>query len=77
MLQKLGDHIAACLERAAAAEQRAARLAGPELKAEHIAMAKQWAYLARSYEFVASLERFLLDAEQHRVGIPPEPPSVD
>jgi hypothetical protein len=75
MLQKLNDHIRACLERAAAAEERAARETDPELKAEHLAMAKQWSYLARSYEFVESLERFLLDTERAKRAAP-EPPAL-
>jgi hypothetical protein len=76
MLRKVGDHIVGCLERAAAAEQRAARTTDPELKAHHFAMAKQWSFLARSYEFAESLERFLLDSERNTNGLPPEPPLI-
>jgi hypothetical protein len=76
MLQKLGDRIAACLQRAAAAEQRAAETVDPIVKADHLDVAKQWANLARSYQFVESLERFLLDAEKHRQP-PSEPPGFE
>ena len=61
MLQKLGDHIEACLKRAAIAEQRASDVTDPALKADYLALARQWTHLARSYEFSESLERFLLD----------------
>jgi hypothetical protein len=77
MLQKLGDHIANCRKRAELAEERAATSTDSMLKADHLAMAKQWLYLARSYEFVESLERFLLDAERHKNVMPPDPPKLD
>jgi hypothetical protein len=32
------------------------------IKAEFLKMAKRWSHLARSYEFVEMVERFLLDA---------------
>ena len=66
MLQKLADHIKACFDRAAEAEELAAKTAKPTLKAEHLEMAKRWMHLARSYEFVESLERFLLDSQKER-----------
>ena len=61
MLQKLEDHIKACLKRGADAERRAAEVTDPNLKADSLALAAQWTHLARSYEFSESLERFLLD----------------
>jgi hypothetical protein len=66
VLQRLGDHIAECLARAAAAEDRAASATDPELKADHLAIAERWRYLAQSYEFAERLRRFLLHAERHR-----------
>jgi hypothetical protein len=76
MLQRLGDHIAACLQLAAAAEQRAAEATDPRLRVDNERMAASWRHLARSYEFVESLERFLLDAE--RVKAPqPKAPAAD
>ena len=37
-------------------------------------MAKSWRHLARSYQFVESLERFLLDSDKARSARPPEAP---
>jgi hypothetical protein len=71
MLQKLGDHIADCLERASAAEQRGKETADPALRADNERMAASWRHLARSYEFVESLERFLLDTQRAKAR-PPE-----
>jgi hypothetical protein len=42
MLQKLGDHIAACLQRAADAEQRAAEATDPKLRTDNEVMAASW-----------------------------------
>jgi hypothetical protein len=67
MLQKLGGHIAACDERAADCRRRAAQTADPEGKAEHLKFERSWTHLARSYEFVESLERFLLSAHKSRI----------
>jgi hypothetical protein len=47
MPQKLGDHIATALERAAAAEQRAREVINPELRLENKRMAESWRLLAR------------------------------
>jgi hypothetical protein len=77
MLQKLGDHIEACLKRAAIAEQRAAEVTDPALKADYLALARQWTHLARSYEFSESLERFLLDAQKAKDAVRPEPPDAE
>jgi hypothetical protein len=73
MLQRLADHIAACLDRAAAAEQRAAESADNPLRRDNEQMAASWRHLARSYECVESLERFLLDAEKLKNAKQPEP----
>lgn len=62
MLLRLTDHIRACYARAARAEE-AARL-DPSARSHHLEMAKRWAHLARSYEFVESLERFLLNLDK-------------
>lgn len=62
MLLLLSEHIRACYERAAQAEV-AARL-DPSAQSHHLEMAKRWTYLARSYEFVESLERFLLELDK-------------
>jgi hypothetical protein len=76
LLQKLGDHIKACIENAAKAEQRAAEVADPALKADYLALAAQWTHLARSYEFAESLERFLLDSQKAKDALRPAPPET-
>ena len=76
LLQKLGDHIEACLKRAASAERRAAEVTDPGLKADYLALAAQWTHLARSYEFSESLERFLLDSQKAKDALRPSPPEA-
>lgn len=77
MLLKLSGHISNCLERAANAEQRALQATDPVLRTDNEMLAASWRHLARSYQFVESLERFL--TEKARNGdeiVPPEMPSV-
>jgi hypothetical protein len=74
MLQKLGDHITNCLARAEAAERRGLEISDPEFKAETGRMAKAWRHLARSYEFIESLERFLLDGYAAKNALPAQLP---
>jgi hypothetical protein len=40
-------------------------------------MAQSWRRLARSFQFVESLEQFLLDSQRHRDLLAPRPPSLD
>jgi hypothetical protein len=61
MLQRLRDHIATCLDRALDADQRAEQTRDPATKHEYSQLARSWRHLARSYQFVESLESFLLD----------------
>lgn len=63
MLRKLDDHITNCLDRAAEARRRAEETAGLEQKAECLRLERSWIRLARSYEFVESLENFLLSTD--------------
>ena len=69
MLQKLSGQITDCWARAEEAEQRALDATDPALRAGHESIARTWRHLARSYEFVQSLERFLLDAERAKVAL--------
>ena len=62
MLQKLSQHIAACYERAGNCKQRAEEAADSAMKTELLDLESSWTHLARSYEFVESVERFLLSA---------------
>jgi len=64
MLQKLSDHIADCLAQANIAELRASEASNEILRSDYDRLAKTWRHLASSYQFVESLERFLLDAER-------------
>ena len=70
MLQRLSDHIQACYQRAAEAEELAAR-ANTELKSHYLDAAQRWTYLAKSYEFTERLERFLLEVDKNG----PTPPA--
>lgn len=74
MLQKLDEHIANALERAAAADRRARDANDPQLRLDNERMADSWRLLARSFEFVESLEQFLIDAQKGRNVPPPKPP---
>jgi hypothetical protein len=73
MLQKLGDHIANCLAQANIAELRASETSNETLRSDYERLARTWRHLASSYQFVESLERFLLDADKARRALPPEP----
>jgi hypothetical protein len=66
VLQKLGEHIAEALEHAAAADQRAASVTDPELRLDNERMARTWRLIARTFQFVESLEQFLLDAQKNK-----------
>jgi len=80
MLQKLGDHIAACRDRANTCIAASTTEADARIRTQLLALAQQWEHVAKTYEFVASLERFLLDQQNHALPIhverlPKEPPS--
>lgn len=75
MLQRLGDHVENCLAWARDAERRAAEPSNEALRADNKRMARTWRHLASSYQFVETLERFLLDAEKAKHARPPDPPS--
>jgi hypothetical protein len=77
VLQKLGEHIANALERAAAAERRAVDATDSELRLDNERMADSWRLLARSFQFVESLQNFLVDSQMQRDLLPPEPPSSE
>jgi hypothetical protein len=64
MLQKLDHRIGDCLEQAAACRQRAEQATDAALKSDLLEMEVRWTKLARSYELVESMERFLLSAHR-------------
>ena len=72
VLLKLSGHISNCLERAANAERRARDAADPAIRSDNEMLAQSWRHLARSYEFVESLERFLSDTARIKDAVPPE-----
>src|SRR5262245_50790034 len=65
MLQKLSAHIAACHTRAADCRRRADQANDAGAKSELLDLEQSWRHLASSYEFVESVERFLLSAGKH------------
>ena len=73
MLQKLGEHIANALERAVAAERRARDATDTQLRLDNDRLAQSWRLLARSFQYVESLEKSLIDSRQQKNLQPPEP----
>jgi hypothetical protein len=63
MLQRLGDHISACLQRAD--QCRASSQTDEEVRRHLLDLERQWQHVAKSYEFIESLERFLVDQQRH------------
>lgn len=76
MLLKLGAHISNCLERAASADHRAVESTNSTTRSDNALLAQSWRHLARSYQFVESLERFLSETDRNKKikedAIPPE-----
>jgi hypothetical protein len=65
MLQKLGDHIAACRDRAHTCIAASTTETDARIRTQLLELAQQWEHVAKTYEFVASLERFLIDQQNH------------
>jgi hypothetical protein len=70
MLQKLSDHVADCMARAAETERRAREMADSQLKTDLLDVARRWRHLAESYQFVDGLDRFLAEQRLRRTGHP-------
>jgi hypothetical protein len=68
MLQNLRDEISACLERAEACREAAAHEPDERVREELLGLEKQWHDVARSYEFIETLEQFMLASH----ALPPE-----
>lgn len=66
MLQKVGNQIANCLAQAAEAERRATEASDEAIRIDNERLAKTWRTLANSYQFVESLDRFLLEADRRK-----------
>jgi hypothetical protein len=65
MLPRLGDHIKSCLTRAEACKSAAEKSIDAEVKKHLTERALQWEHVAKSYEFIESLERLLLDRQKN------------
>ena len=65
MLQKLGDHIAACRDRANTCIAASTTETDERIRTQLLELAQQWEHVASTYEFVASLERFLIDQQNN------------
>ena len=77
VLLKLNGHISSCLERAANAERRAVESTDPATRSDNELLAQSWRHLARSYQFVESLERFLSETDRYKKEIvPPAMPAI-
>jgi hypothetical protein len=66
MLLKLNGHISNCLERAANAEHRALQSSDSATRCDNELLAQSWRHLARSYQFVESLQRFLSETDRNK-----------
>jgi hypothetical protein len=69
VLQKLGDHISNCFARALESEARAEAAADSQIRKDNLALARQWRDLAERYQFIESLERFLLDVDASKAPL--------
>jgi hypothetical protein len=66
MLHKSGDHVTDCIVRAADTERRAREATDSQLRQDLFDIAKRWRHLAESYQFVESLDRFIVDQKSPR-----------
>jgi len=68
MLAELSDHVAECIARAADTERRAREATDSQLRQDLFDIAKRWRHLAESYQFVESLDRFIVEQKSHRAS---------
>jgi hypothetical protein len=66
MLQKLSDHVSECIARAADTERRAREATDSQLRQDLFDIAQRWRHLAESYQFVESLDRFIVEQKSPR-----------
>ena len=59
MLQQLGEYISACLQRADQCREAAAAETDDRVRGQFLALEQQWQHVAKSYEFIETLEQFL------------------
>jgi len=65
MLQKLGDHIAGCRDRANTYIAASTTETDARVRTQLLDLAQQWEHVAKTYEFILSLERFLIDQQNN------------
>ena len=65
MLHKLSDHVTECIARAADTERRAREATDSQLRQDLFDIARRWRHLAESYQFVESLDRFIVEQKPH------------
>ena len=68
MLQRFGEFISACLQRADECSKAAASETNDRVRSQLLELEQQWQHLAKSYEFIETLERFVLASH----SLPPE-----
>jgi hypothetical protein len=68
MLHKLSDHVTDCMARATDSERRAREATDSQLRQDMLDMARRWRHLAESYQFVDSLDRFIVEEKSPRLG---------
>jgi hypothetical protein len=67
MLQELSDHVTECITRAAENERRAREATDSQLQQDLFDIARRWRHLAESYQFVESLDRFIVEQKSQRL----------
>ena len=70
MLQQLSDNVTECISRAADTERRAREATDSQLRQDLFDIARRWRHLAESYQFVESLDRFIVEQKSQRATKP-------
>jgi hypothetical protein len=68
MFQRLGEYVSACLQRAGECRKAAASETDDHIRSQLLDLEQQWQHIAKSYEFIETLERFVLASH----FLPPE-----
>jgi hypothetical protein len=66
MLHKLSDHVTECIARAAETERRAREAKDSQLRQDLLDIARRWRHLAESYQFIESLDSFIVAQRPQR-----------
>jgi hypothetical protein len=76
VFQHLGTHITEAYQHALDAEHQAAAASTSAIRQEYESLARSWRTVAKSLEFVGTLERFVTDSQRAKDAKPPEIPSL-